>query len=236
MMIISQEPHPLNFSSRQDSEPLNWLHCGPHKHKNRIHLQLCQICLSKTQSWHHKRLWLKDFFVYKSRQKKKKIVNFLFSLQGYTVVCQTHLSLLYLFPGCVKLRFHYSDPAVQSLLTVLTVLCVCPFYKCVLEDRGPEFSHTFTYSTTTWCTYLFVPIKGVNFGKNSRAVPLLFSLAKLHVWIACNHLKLCILPFSIIVQFQRGHGEKNPYQSEISEITPPPMTLLNETCLWMCSI
>lgn len=85
-------------------------------------------------------IWV-DFSLAKL-DSKKTTVNCLISLQQYTLVCQIHLALLHLFSGSVRLQFHNSYTAVQSLLTVLTILYVKPTYQCVSGDRRTVFSET----------------------------------------------------------------------------------------------
>lgn len=163
MFIFQCQVYCRFISVQFQCELWNRLHRGLHRHQNRIH-SFCSArfsCqgskLGTVKEAHH----LGGFFLYKTGQQKT-IVNCLIGLQQRSLVCQTHLALLHLFPRSVRSWFHNSYTAVQSLLTVLTLLCVKPSYQCVSKDRSPEFSQTFN-DNGLWCKYLFVAIKGVYF-------------------------------------------------------------------------
>lgn len=142
-------------------------HCNPHKDKNRAG------CAS-----------VPDFFFFFSYQEpglwniksshlgglllNKTVVKNSSDHQQNTVVT-FYIALRHLFYGSVRLQFHNSYTAVQSLPTLLTILCVEPTYQYVSEDRSPEASQTVT-CYRLWCTYLFVAIeRGVCWTTQSSA-------------------------------------------------------------------
>lgn len=219
------------------------MHCSPHKHKNRTHAFIaarfsCQEPNLGTIKDYH----LDGFFL-------TTIENCLIGLQQYTLICQTQLARLHLFPRFCKVEVHNSYTAVQSLLYSTYLLCVKPSYQHLSADRCPRI----TYSRLR-CTYLFVAVGGVYFQTifQCKAVPLLLSSDLIQYAACLNSLQPFRTLHFCLCQSQFSSGGNLTKKNEcldcanmktenihisliLCQTTFVPVNLLNETCLWMCS-
>lgn len=149
--------------------------------------------LPGTHSWHPKKNHLGGFFLHKTRQRENNCeLSDPSSDAIYSCLSDALSSASFASLGSVRSWFHNSYAAVQSLLTVLTLLCVKPSFQCVSEVRSPRHSPTRGCGVHT-CLWLFGEKKGLLLDKlyNAKAVSLLLFIrsTKLHVLIACNRFR-----------------------------------------------
>lgn len=139
--------------------------------------------------------------------QQRTTVNCLTGLQQYTLFYVRFIQLRFIcFLGSVRLWFHNSYTAVQSLLTVLTYSTLCQAFLSICGVPDIHLAQAVVYIFL--CGYERVYFQGKNSMQSSATVAFIQS-NKLHVLIACNHSKLCILPLSVTVQFPRGHDQEN---------------------------
>lgn len=110
------------------------MHCSPHKHKNRTHAFIaarfsCQEPNLGTIKDYH----LDGFFL-------TTIENCLIGLQQYTLICQTQLARLHLFPRFCKVEVHNklhccTVIALQYLLTLCQAFLSAPLCRQVSQNH-----------------------------------------------------------------------------------------------------
>lgn len=107
---------------------LEWLHCSPHKHKNRIPSALPDFLVKNPILAPCKATIWVDFSLTKLDSKRQKWI--VWSVFSSTLLSDP-LSSASSVPGSLWSRFHNSYAAVQSLLTVLTYSTLCQAFLSV---------------------------------------------------------------------------------------------------------